>query len=195
MPIQEMIEIRKSGNKQTKLALLLATHCAPLIRNLAIANVLSVSVYDVNIISLLLRGTNIKCVILAVRGKQAVLYLYREDELKAYLKKDEVLCFLEKYGYSRENYKGLLGKLSKRIRLHSDGKASYPHEIGLFLGYPIEDVAGFVENEGQNYLHMGYWKVYYNVNESMKLFEKYDEAREWAVLKVVKGESLLDIAG
>ena len=40
------------------------------------------------------------------------------------------------------------------------GSCAFPHEIGLFLGYPFEDVMGFIENKGENYLCSGCWKVY-----------------------------------
>ncbi len=32
----------------------------------------------------------------------------------------------------------------------------FPHEMGLLLGYPVEDVVGFMENNGKNYLYSGY---------------------------------------
>ncbi len=31
-------------------------------------------------------------------------------------------------------------------------EATYPHEIGIFLGYPLEDVLGFIQ--------LVFWKVY-----------------------------------
>lgn len=36
----------------------------------------------------------------------------------------------------------------------------FPHEIGLFLGYPLEDVQGFIENRAEGYKCVGCWKVY-----------------------------------
>jgi hypothetical protein len=53
--------------------------------------------------------------------------------------------------------------------------ACFPHEIGLFLGYPLEDVVGFIENSGQNCICTGCWKVYHNEDEARKLFERYDK--------------------
>ena len=46
----------------------------------------------------------------------------------------------------------------------------FPHEIGVLLGYPAEDVKGFVVNEGKNYLYSGYWKVYGDLSEAKQLF-------------------------
>ena len=65
---------------------------------------------------------------------------------------------MERYGYTDTSVDGAIEWL--RMRLASgDG---FPHEIGLFLGYPVEDVLGFIENAGQNCKCCGCWKVYCN---------------------------------
>ena len=62
-----------------------------------------------------------------------------------------------------------------RILAKAEG---FPHEIGVFLDYPLEDVVGFIENAGQNYKCSGCWKVYCNECETRKLFAKYKKCRE-----------------
>jgi hypothetical protein len=54
---------------------------------------------------------------------------------------------------------------------------TFPHEVGLFLGYPAEDVLGFVEHKGQNYKLCGYWKVYGDVEQAKLCFRRYDVCR------------------
>lgn len=49
----------------------------------------------------------------------------------------------------------------------------FPHEIGVFLGYPLQDVKGFIENNGRNSKYTGLWKVYGDKAASMRMFEKY----------------------
>ena len=71
--------------------------------------------------------------------------------------------------YMSESEKELVERLKERIRQLED----FPHEIGLFLSYPIEDVLGFIENRGKNYILNGYWKVYGNEEEARKSFFKY----------------------
>ncbi|MDR1142642.1 MAG: DUF3793 family protein [Spirochaetaceae bacterium] len=51
---------------------------------------------------------------------------------------------------------------------------AFPHEIGLFLGYPVDDVLGFVEHKGRNYKLCGYWKVYGDVERAKLCFRRYD---------------------
>ncbi|MDR2304428.1 MAG: DUF3793 family protein [Treponema sp.] len=67
----------------------------------------------------------------------------------------------------------LLDYLKKRFELKD-----FPHEVGFFLGYPAEDVLGFVKHRGENYKLCGYWKVYGNVNRAKKCFSQYDLCRE-----------------
>jgi hypothetical protein len=60
----------------------------------------------------------------------------------------------------------------------------FPHEVGIFLGYPPEDVRGFVEQGGQNYKLCGYWKVYGDVEKAKKRFSQYTRCREEASFKL-----------
>lgn len=55
-----------------------------------------------------------------------------------------------------------------------NGEQQFPHEMGLLLGYPIEDVVGFMEHSGKEYLYSGYWKVYENVS----IYEIYKKDSE-----------------
>lgn len=59
-----------------------------------------------------------------------------------------------------------------------EGEGEFPHEIGLFLGYPLCDVRGFIEDaRGGVCLGCGYWKVYGEVEEREKLFKGTSAAR------------------
>lgn len=52
-----------------------------------------------------------------------------------------------------------------------------PHEIGIFLGIPLPDVLGFIENRGKNALAEGYWKVYHDLGIKLALFARHQEAK------------------
>lgn len=194
MPIQEMIAIRNSGSRETNLALLIAMHCAPLMKKLAMANLLTLTRKEAVGIRALLSKTGISYRFLSSKGDKVILYLYREQELSAYLQSEKVQEFLKEYGYPEEDTEGLIQKLSERIRLYGNGQTDFPHEIGIFLGYPLPDVKGFIENEGKNFAYMGYWKVYHNVQEAAKLFRRFDRERELAVREVIMGKTIQEIA-
>jgi hypothetical protein len=84
-------------------------------------------------------------------------------------------AFLAGQGYPRSApLFVLLDYLSKRC-IRDD----FPHEIGIFLGYPVEDVRGFVAHKGRNYKLCGYWKVYGDVEKAKKCFRRYDACREY----------------
>ena len=69
----------------------------------------------------------------------------------------------------------------------------FPHEIGLLLGYPIEDVVGFIEQKGKNYLYSGYWKVYGEVEKKKEIFRQYEEAKEELILLLEDGYDMHSI--
>ncbi|MDR2245683.1 MAG: DUF3793 family protein [Treponema sp.] len=68
---------------------------------------------------------------------------------------------------------GFLDRLKEQFT-----SGQFPHEVGIFLGYPVDDVLGFVEHNGQNYKLCGYWKVYGDVELAKACFRQYDECRE-----------------
>ena len=97
------------------------------------------------------------------------IYVYRPKFLERDFSDGRVAEFMSQYGYNTEDSKKAVERLKERIRQLED----FPHEIGLFLSYPIEDVLGFIENRGKNYILNGYWKVYGNEEEARKSFFKY----------------------
>ena len=62
--------------------------------------------------------------------------------------------------------------------------------VGLFLGYPVDDVTGFIQNKGRNYLLCGYWKVYSDENRARRIFSNYDKCRNYLCNKLAQGESI-----
>lgn len=65
------------------------------------------------------------------------------------------------------------GACVARLMQRISASAEFPHEIGLFLGYPPEDVKGFIECGGRDCKACGYWKVYGDVWKAETLFRKY----------------------
>jgi len=86
----------------------------------------------------------------------------------------QVTDFLGEYGYTADmSIDERLDILALRMNC-----GSFPHEIGAFLGYPVEDVRGFISNSGRNCLLCGYWKVYENAEKARQTFKTYDRCRE-----------------
>lgn len=125
---------------------------------------------------------------LAQREKSALLLVYRPDLLDAVLADERVGAFLESYGYPTEDAEGCIRRLSQRIGCTDllasmERSCEFPHEVGLFLGYPYEDVMGFIDNQGRDFLANGCWKVYSSERDAADCFCRYKEcARDCAAL-------------
>lgn len=108
---------------------------------------------------------------LRIWNGRALIYLYRPKALARDLACEDAACLLNGSGYDGTEPSGCLRCLMGRLQCQKDG---FPHEIGLFLGYPPEDVRGFIENETRNYKFTGYWKVYGDEERSRALFDKFE---------------------
>ncbi|MCR4618182.1 MAG: DUF3793 family protein [Lachnospiraceae bacterium] len=119
-----------------------------------------------------------------------LIYIYRKKLLVGTLKDCNVRALLVKYGYTGEcDAEAVLGFLKKRI---VEAK-TFPHEIGVFLGYPIEDIKGFVRNRGRNCIMCGLWKVYSNPKKAKEYFCKIDKCNSIYMDVYCKGRSLLQM--
>lgn len=107
--------------------------------------------------------------LMKVQNGRALIYIYRPDSLIKDLTKPEVGGILKTLGYQFDTVEEAINILKKRIIANKE----FPHEIGLFLGYPIEDVIGFMSDDAKKYKLAGCWKVYGDEKKAEKLFEKY----------------------
>ena len=194
MPIQEIMKLKTSQDEEVRMALLLAIHCAPILSGSKAANIMTVTVHEFDRIGYLLEGTGIRYRFLKTKGDKGILYLYREKRLRQYLEQEEIQEFLSEYGYDEVNIAKMLNLLSKRIQMYNDQDAVFPHEIGVFLEYPLGDVKGFLANEGKNFMYSGYWKVYQDLQGAVRRFTQYDMERELTIQALMQGKTIREIA-
>lgn len=113
--------------------------------------------------------------ILRVRAKTVLIYVYRENKLNHDLNQEQTRLLLKRLGYDNPtDIQASLKELKMRL-VHSN---EFPHEIGLFLGYPFEDVLGFITHCGLNCKCCGYWKVYGDEGKAKRLFSQFTQCRE-----------------
>lgn len=98
--------------------------------------------------------------------------IYNRDILKDILENKRKRSFLKRFGYDEDME---LDEMLKHLK--SRFKRSCPHEVGIFLGYPIADVAMFVSCPNKACLKVGYWKVYHNLEQAEYIFKKYDSIK------------------
>lgn len=160
---------------------MLISHCSPTLASLKTAGLFNYSFSSRDEFEQTLlegnRQLNSKGVFLeAVRVEdfRALILVYRESKLRRDLQNGAVAEFLSSYGYQNNSVAHCVGYLKRRFMPGRE----FPHEIGIFLGYPLEDVIGFIDNAGQNSKCTGCWKVYSDECEAMKLFQKYRKCKE-----------------
>lgn len=102
--------------------------------------------------------------------KHIFMLFYRASTLKLLFRQTRARKLLRQFGYE-DGWK--LHELLERLQLRMSGQQGFPHEIGLFLGYPVEDVEGFIEHSGKHCIYSGYWKVYANERTTRELFNIY----------------------
>ena len=100
---------------------------------------------------------------------QALLYLYRPAELRRDLQDALASELLRQAGYANESCARCVAQLIRRFRESGE----FPHEVGLFLSYPPEDVRGFIEHRDDGCKCTGLWKVYGDEANAKRLFAQY----------------------
>lgn len=174
----------------------LAMFCSPVLLNHKVSNLVSISKKEIPNIGLLVDSYNknlekhcISIEKMCECGQRILLLVYRKDLLKLYLNSKGISEIMEGYGYKKsDKLEDYLTILKSRMNLEE-----FPHEIGAFLGYPVDDVVGFIENKGKNYSYCGYWKVYGNREEAIKTFSIYDKVRFIVLNELKKGRNLFNI--
>lgn len=156
---------------------LLAYHCAPTFRGLKAASLVAfpfekrAALYGFlagSVKDLARSGIAIRR-LLAAPDRILVLF-YRPAALAQRLCSKEAAHILGRYGYPKTSALGpKLSHLAERLRREAD----FPHEIGLFLGYPPWDVDGFIAHRGRDFLCCGCWKVYEKERAARAAFARY----------------------
>ncbi len=171
----------------------IALQCAPLISGLKVSNLLIISAEDEALVRGILRRSGISFFRLLRTGEKVTFLLFRKNPLEDYLGRQEVKAMLVTEGYVDFSLGNILGTFQRRYESYMSVGGRFPHEMGLLLGYPVEDVKGFMDNHGKNFLYSGYWKVYADVEEKRRLFQKFEDAKETVIQLLSYGVGIQDI--
>lgn len=175
---------------------LIVRHCAPTLANLKTGSLFVCPITDRPSFFSSLRSLNeflvpkgLRALPLRIREHSALVYLYRPSRLKKDLEDPAAIKILQDHGYSC--YGKCLPKLIERVRASEE----FPHEIGLFLGYPPEDVQGFLEHRPCKC--SGCWKVYGDENKAKKTFDLYKKCERVYCQQLARGIDIkrLTVAG
>jgi len=172
---------------------MIVRHCSPTLAGLKTGNMFSCWFSNVAEMRDTLRRLNnslgkkgLRILPLRFKQNQALVYVYRPSRLSQDLQHDTACRLLLERGYGMESPERCVIQLIKRLG-ESD---EFPHEIGLFLGYPPEDVRGFIENRAEGFKCVGYWKVYGDARAARELFARYKLCTDVYCAQYAHGRSL-----
>ena len=178
---------------------LIVRQCSPTLAGLKTAGMFSCE-YDsrtmlldqIRSVNRRLSGKGLIVIPLRIRDGHALIYMYRPAMLKNDLKDNDTEAFLCELGYNCKCPAKCLSRLISKISQKDTdaGFGAFPHEIGLFLGYPSEDVLGFIRNRAGNSKMTGAWKVYGDKEKAERIFEKYRKCTRCYLRRLKKGSSI-----
>ena len=159
---------------------LIVRHCSPTLAGIKTGSLFSSEYSSEDEVKIYVCRLNKKLVPFGLRvlpiklGKRALIYVYRPLQLKKTLKGKVAEKLLKELGYKSDNADLCVVQLINRVR----SSAEFPHEIGIFLGYPPEDVRCFVENGAKKCKCNGCWKVYGNEKAAKLTFKRYKKCTD-----------------
>ncbi len=168
-------------------------HCAPTLAGLKTGALFNCRYEDEKELYTWLRGLNrrlcrkgLRVIPLRRGGGRALIYVYRPQKLKRDMAKKDVTELLKRHGYKQDVPERCIAHLMDRLQTEK----SFPHEIGLFLGYPTEDVKGFMEKGGRASKYVGHWCVYGDTEKAKKTFSLYDKCANVYMRRFKSGSTL-----
>lgn len=153
---------------------LLVRHCAPTLVGLKTGSLFSFPADQGALLSCLYRWNkqlmhqDIHALPLGRRGARTLIYLYRPRALLHDLEHPQAAQLLAELDYPLPCPQRCIAHLMAKLKQ----SPAFPHEIGLFLGYPPEDVRGFIRDPAACKFS-GCWKVYGDVPAAQARFDAY----------------------
>ena len=176
---------------------ILVQHCAPTLAGLKTANMFTYDYVDaeemkadVRILNRMFSPKGISVIPFRYSNGKALLYMYRPCDLARDLSDERAARILEEKGYCKESQGSCLAKLAGKLR--EDGE--FPHEVGLFLGYPPEDVEGFMKDCRKGCKCVGCWKVYGDAEKAKATFDKYEKCKRAYCMLAERGRKACELA-
>lgn len=109
-------------------------------------------------------------------GKDMQVMFYDPETLSNVLAVDDKKKFLKTMGYdcnltTREYLEELRSRFTSQ---------EFPHEIGIFLGYPLKDVKGFINDYDSGFsVTQGRWRIFGDAHESLLAMNRYHFAENF----------------
>ena len=168
-------------------------HCSPTLAGLKTGSLFSCRYEteeevreDVRAMNRLLVPKGLRVLCLRYRAGLALIYLYRPDCLYRDLNDPTAAHLLADRGYPCANADRCVVALVEKLHECKE----FPHEIGLFLGYPPVDVEGFIDHGAKDFKCVGDWKVYGDEEQARRTFARYRACTECYHAQWCSGKSV-----
>ncbi len=169
-------------------------NCSPTLAGIKTGNMFSVErtdkmnvICEVRELNQMLQQKGLRVIPLRITKAHVLMYIYRPDRLQRDLQDPMAVHILTKRGYTLESPECCVVQLIKRMKQDE----TFPHEVGLFLGYPPSDVKCFMEHPCEGVQCCGYWKAFSDPEKARITFSKFRRCTE-AYLKLYKNGKPLD---
>ncbi|QOY61198.1 DUF3793 family protein [Thermophilibacter immobilis] len=118
------------------------------------------------------KAYGVRIVWLAEREGGPMLLAWRPAQVAGLLDDEAARALMASCGLPTAHAARLVSDLVRRLRAYYAGRGPFPHEVGLILGYPVADVAGFMADGGRGAVACGRWKVY---GDPVRARRRFDE--------------------
>ena len=160
---------------------MMVRNCAPTLAGIKVGSLFNCTclsgrdVFDrIRALNRRLLSYGIRIIPLSSSERSTLIYVYRPDKLEEYLAQKDVSTILSELDYPVNDTDLCVRELMDRLYKQE----VFPHEIGLFLGYPAADVKGFMKHHAKGCKCTGCWKVYGDEKEAQKLFARYKKCTD-----------------
>lgn len=132
-----------------------------------------------------LKAYGLELEVIQEKETYVLLYLYRKNHLEKIWNSPKAKEFLFTRGYETDVMTNL-SILKNKLLINND----FPHDIGIFLGYAVDDVESFIKHEGKNYELIGPWKVYHQKDKKEKIFSMLNKTTNQCLDMFYSGHDL-----
>ena len=167
-------------------------HCAPTLASIKTGSLFSCPcesdeevLHGVRELNRRLGCKGLRALPLRRRDGKCLVYVYRPRKRAHDLSDACARSILADLAYPSGNLGRYLKHLLDRLKTSQE----FPHEIGLFLGYPPEDVEGFISKKEEAKC-VGCWKVYSDVERAQRLFTQYEHCTNIYLRQYAQGKGI-----
>ena len=168
-------------------------NCSPTLAGMKTGSLFSVAYSDrreineeIRALNRRLTGKGLRAVPVSYAKGRVLIYLYRPAALTRDMARAEARGILKEKGYRGVSGDHLVAELTRHLAADKE----FPHEIGLFLGYPPCDVRGFMADTRKGVKCVGCWKVYGDEEAARRTFMRYQKCTRIYCEQVRQGKPL-----